>query len=155
MRKAKIRPGSSKSPQQYFARWNIGIGDFVEIIAGDDKGKRGKVTQIMKDRNELLIEGLHKNIRFQRPTIEQRGQLVPQESPLHVSNVQLIDPETNKPTRIRIRYLQDGSRVRVGASGSVIARPSRPKPSGSANAQQKPHPYVTPLDLAQQQSSNL
>jgi large subunit ribosomal protein L24 len=97
-------------------------GDFVEVVAGKDAGKRGKVLRVDPQKNRLYVEGLNIVKRHQRPRSlkdTQRGGkvggVVEKEGPIHVSNVMLVDPKEDRPTRIRIERGDDGKRVRVTA----------------------------------------
>ena len=78
--------------------------DLVQVIAGKDKGKQGKVLRVFPSTERVLVEGVNRRTHHLRPTqaggaggIEQR------EAPIHVSNVALVDPEDNKPTKVGFR----------------------------------------------------
>lgn len=89
-------------------------GDRVLLITGKDKGKSGKVLKVFPSRDRLLVEGLNQAKRHTRPSQkDQLGGIVEKEAPLHISNVMLICPSCNKPTRIRRTFLKDGTRVRI------------------------------------------
>ena len=90
-------------------------GDKVVVIAGKDRGKRGTVRQIVTKHNRLVVEGVNlikKHQRARRPG--QTSQIVEREAPIHISNVMLIDPSNDQPTRVTFRRREDGSLVRVG-----------------------------------------
>jgi len=96
--------------------------DTVEVIAGKDKGKRGRVLRVIADRNRILVEhvGMIKKHVKPNPQRNIKGGIAEQESPVHISNVMLVDSEGNK-TRIGSR-IEGDRRVRVSkASGNVIA----------------------------------
>ncbi|GMH43707.1 hypothetical protein BSKO_11629 [Bryopsis sp. KO-2023] len=109
--------------------WKILRGDKVVITVGKDKGQTGVVSRVLRNvkRPRVVVEGrnlVQKHIKRQG---NQRGQVVSVESPIHYSNVQLIDPVNQSPVRCQWRYLEDGTKVRISvgrkASGSVIPRP--------------------------------
>jgi large subunit ribosomal protein L24 len=96
--------------------------DTVEVIAGKDKGKRGRVLRVMADRNRLLVEHVMMIKKHVKPNPQKniQGGIAEQESSIHVSNVMLVDGEGNK-TRVGSK-LEGDKRVRVSkASGNVIA----------------------------------
>ena len=90
--------------------------DEVLVIGGKDRGKRGKVLRVEPKRDRVFVEGLNMIKRHQRPQQTAGGQtaggVIEREGPIHVSNVMLIDPKDNKPTRVGIEVV-DGKRVRV------------------------------------------
>jgi large subunit ribosomal protein L24 len=97
--------------------------DEVIVITGKDKGKRGRVLQVMPERNRVVVEGVNIIKRHTRPNPQKniKGGIVERESSIHASNVQPVDPETGKPTRVGRKVLEDGRRVRVARrSGSVL-----------------------------------
>ena len=96
--------------------------DTVEVIAGKDKGKRGRVLRVIADKQRVLVEhvGMVKKHVKPNPQRNIKGGIAEQESPVHISNVMLIDGEGNK-TRVGSR-IEGDKKVRVSkASGSVIA----------------------------------
>ena len=98
-------------------------GDRVVVISGDDKGKRGEVLRVFPKEDRVLIQGVNMVTRHQRQTASQEGGRLQKEAPVHVSNVAHIDPKTDKPTKIGIKILEDGSKVRFAKrSGEVIDR---------------------------------
>ena len=90
--------------------------DEVIVIGGKDRGKRGKVMRVDPKKERVFVEGLNMIKRHQRPQQTAGGQtaggVIEREGPIHVSNVMLIDPKDNKPTRVGTD-LVDGKRVRV------------------------------------------
>jgi large subunit ribosomal protein L24 len=95
--------------------------DRVEVIAGRDKGKQGRVLRVIADKNRVLVEGVMIVKKHIKPNPQRniKGGIAEQESPIHVSNVMVIDAEGNK-TRVGSR-LEGDKRVRVSkASGNVI-----------------------------------
>ena len=95
----------------------IKSGDEVIVIGGKDRGKRGKVLRVEPSKERVYVEGLNIIKRHQRPQQTAGGQtpggVIEREGPIHVSNVMLIDPKDNKPTRVGIEVV-DGKRVRIG-----------------------------------------
>jgi large subunit ribosomal protein L24 len=76
-------------------------GDNVIVITGKDKGKKGKITRVLREENRVIVEGVNIQKRHMRPRkSNEKGQIVSIETPLNASNVMLVDPKTNKPTRI-------------------------------------------------------
>jgi large subunit ribosomal protein L24 len=91
-------------------------GDTVVVIAGKDKGAKGKVIQAYPDRERVLVEGVNRIKKHTRITQTQRGAqsggIVTQEAPIHVSNVMVVDSD-GKPTRVGYRIGEDGKKVRI------------------------------------------
>ncbi len=89
--------------------------DSVVVITGRDRGKRGRVLQLVPAKNRLIVEGVNIVKRHTRPNPRQnvKGGIVEREAPLHASNVQLLCPECGAPTRIGKRLLGDGRKVRI------------------------------------------
>lgn len=96
--------------------------DQVMIMAGKDKGKRGKVIRIFPETERAIVEGINLVKKARRRTKQdQQGGLVDLESPIHISNIMLIDKKTNEPARFGISILKDGTKVRISKkSGEVI-----------------------------------
>lgn len=96
--------------------------DTVVIVAGKDKGKSGKVLQVMPGSDRVVVEGINlviKNIKPRRQ--HEKGQRLQMEAPIHLSNVQIADPKDGKPTRVGIKVLESGNRVRFARrSGEQI-----------------------------------
>ena len=95
------------------------IGDEVVVIRGDHKGKRGKVTRVLRERGAVVIQGVNIVKRHLRATPQRGGGILEVEAPIDASKVMLIDAETGKRTRARYE-LRDGKKVRVAKSGGVI-----------------------------------
>jgi large subunit ribosomal protein L24 len=104
------------------ARIRIRKNDQVLVRAGKDRGKRGRVLVVVPDANRVVVEGVNLIKRHTRPNPQKniKGGIVEREAAIHASNVMLIDPETNEPTRIGSRV--DGDRrVRISRkSGAVV-----------------------------------
>jgi large subunit ribosomal protein L24 len=92
----------------------IGKGDNVQVISGDEQGKRGKVLKVFPGRNRAIVEGVNFIIRHTRPTrVNQQGGRLEREPPLNVSNLMLICPSCDNPTRANMKRQADGTRLRT------------------------------------------
>ncbi|KAI5632145.1 ribosomal proteins 50S l24/mitochondrial 39S l24 domain-containing protein [Phthorimaea operculella] len=101
--------------------WSFFKGDRVEIMVGRDKGKQGIVSQVIQERNWVIVEGLNTHIRVVGKDKDFPGVTVASEAPLLVTtDVKLVDPENLKPTDIEWRYTEDGEHVRVSLASSRI-----------------------------------
>ncbi|MEX2272931.1 MAG: 50S ribosomal protein L24 [Vicinamibacterales bacterium] len=89
--------------------------DSVQVIAGKDRGKKGRVLRVIADKNRLVVEGINFVKRHTRPNPGRgvKGGILEKEAPLHASNVQLVCPECSAPTRIGHKVLDDGRKVRI------------------------------------------
>ena len=89
-------------------------GDTVLVVAGKEKGRRGRVDRLIPSKNRVLIEGINLVTRHvkPRPEVRQAGR-IQQESPVHISNVALVCNKCSRPTRVRVSFLEDGRKVRV------------------------------------------
>ncbi len=96
--------------------------DTVYVTAGRDKGKTGRVLAVNPEKQQVLVEGVNMVTRAVRPNPQKniKGGLVRSEKTLHISNVAVVDPETNTPTRVGYQFLEDGSKVRVSRQGAII-----------------------------------
>ena len=104
--------------------------DTVEVLAGDDKGTRGRVLRVLRDRNKVVVEGVNRVYRHLKPNRRNpQGGRLSKEMPVDVSNVALIDPQTNRPTRVGVRYLADGAKeLYAKKSGARIRTLGKPNP---------------------------
>ena len=95
------------------------MGDQVVVMAGRDRGKRGRVLEVRPREGKVRVEGVAIVKRHQRPNpgANRPGGIIEKERWIDISNVQLIDPADGKPTRVRYEVAGDGSKTRV-ASGS-------------------------------------
>jgi len=102
--------------------------DNVIVTGGKDSGKTGKVIRTDPKKGKVFVEGLNIIKRHQRPRSVKDAQkggevggIIESEGPIHVSNVMLLDPETNKPTRVKVERSKDGKRKRISAkTGNAI-----------------------------------
>ncbi len=97
-------------------------GDRVEVVAGASKGMRGEVLRVIPKEDRAVVRGVAVAKRHLKPRgMGQPGGIVEQEAPVHLSNLMLVDPQTDKPTRVGFRVLEDGRKVRLARrSGNVI-----------------------------------
>ncbi|KAH7846120.1 hypothetical protein Vadar_010198 [Vaccinium darrowii] len=139
-----------KAAQKLIHHWRILRGDNVMITRGKDRGETGVIKRVIRSQNRVIVEGKNLVKKHIKQGQGHEGGIFSVEAPLHVSNVQVIDPVTGKPCKVGMRYLEDGTKVRVsrgiGASESIIPRPEilkirttpRPTVAGSKD---------TPMDL--------
>lgn len=99
-------------------------GDEVEVIAGRNKGARGKVSKVLFAENRVIVDGVNIVKKHVKQGQARQAGIIEKEAPLHVSNVMLIDPSTGEKTRVGIRRNADGKNERYGKkSGETIASP--------------------------------
>jgi large subunit ribosomal protein L24 len=112
-------------------------GDQVIVIAGKDKGKKGKVMRLFMETDRVVVEGVNLVKRHMKPNPRmQQGGILEREQPLAVSNVMLVDPSTGKGTRIKIKTDDKGTKVRVAVkSGTEIPTPKRVVDGKAASAE--------------------
>ena len=101
---------------------NVKKDDTVLIVCGNDKGRRGRVLRVIPEKDRVIVEGVRMMKKHTKPTQrDPQGGIVEREASIHVSNVMVVDPKTDAPTRVRRRALDDGRSVRVAArSGEMI-----------------------------------
>ena len=104
------------------ASLKIKKGDTVKVIAGKDKDKEGKVLEVDVQNHTVLVEGINMVSKSQKPSAKNpQGGIVKMEAPIHISNLNVVDPKTGKPTRIGRRKNDEGKLVRVAKkSGEEI-----------------------------------
>ena len=97
-------------------------GDTVVVIAGASKGRRGEVLQVMPKLNRAVVQGVNVAKRHIKPAgMGRPGGIVEREATIHLSNVMLVDPKTDQPTRVGFRVLEDGNKVRIAkATGNLV-----------------------------------
>jgi large subunit ribosomal protein L24 len=96
-------------------------GDRVVVTAGRDRGKRGEVRVVMPEESRAIVAGVNLVRRHTRQTAQTEGGIISKESPIHLSNLAILDPKTGKPTRVGFKILDDGRKVRVArGSGDLI-----------------------------------
>jgi large subunit ribosomal protein L24 len=110
-------------PRPVRMKLHITKGDTVQVISGDDKGKRGTVLRVFPKTGRVTIDGVNMAKRHRKATQTTESGIVIFAAPLHHSKVMLIDPKTDVPTRIRRRKDADGTVERVAVkSGDTIQR---------------------------------
>ena len=113
---------------------HIRKNDIVEVTTGDDAGNTqtptvGKVLRVLPDVNKVVVEGINRVYRHLKPSRRNpQGGRLSKEMPVAVANVMLIDPGSNRPTRVGVRQLPDGSKERYAKrSGASLGRIGRVK----------------------------
>ena len=95
------------------SKLHIKSGDTVYVNAGEDKGKTGKVVKVLVEKNRAIVEGVNMVSKNQKPNAKNpQGGIVKMEAPIHISNLNVVDPKTGKPTRIGRRLNENGKLVR-------------------------------------------
>jgi large subunit ribosomal protein L24 len=99
-------------------------GDTVMVVAGKERGKKGKVLRVIPEKGRVVVERINMIKKHQRPTQKVRqGGIIEREGSIHLSNVMLVDPSSDKPTRVGMKALSDGKKVRVARrSGEMLDR---------------------------------
>ena len=97
-------------------------GDRVVVITGADRGKQGEVLRVLPKENRAVVQGVNIARHHTKPRgMGQPGGIVSKEAAIHLSNIMLLDPKNDKPTRVGFKVLENGAKVRVArASGNVI-----------------------------------
>ncbi|OQR90964.1 39S ribosomal protein L24, mitochondrial [Achlya hypogyna] len=107
------------------SKWHIFRGDKVEVVAGPHKGKQGVVKEVVRAKNSVILDDInmrHRYVKAKPGVAPGRIYLAP--GPIHYSNVNLIDETIGKPTRIAVRFSEEGERLRVSKkTGTIIAKP--------------------------------
>lgn len=92
---------------------NFKVGDKVVVIAGSNKGKEGKIIKTLRKENRVVVEGVNIVKKHQKATGMQAAGIIEIEAPIHASNVMIIDPKTNKRTRIGHTTDKNGKKIRI------------------------------------------
>lgn len=96
------------------AKMHVKAGDIVQVIAGKDRGKKGKVLRVVPDKGRVMVEGVNLVKKHQKPNQKvMQGGIITQEALISVSNVMPIDPKTGLPTRVGRQQLGDSRRMRI------------------------------------------
>ena len=96
-------------------------GDAVVVLTGRDKGKHGEVIEVRPSENRALVRGVNVVRRHTKQTATQEGGIISKSAPINLSNLAVEDPRDGKPTRVGIKVLEDGTKVRIAKrSGEVI-----------------------------------
>ena len=104
------------------SKLHIKKGDLVFVNAGEDKGKTGRVLKVLVDKQRAIVEGINMVSKSTKPNAKNpQGGIVKQEAPIHISNLNVVDPKSGKPTRIGRRLNDKGKLVRFAKkSGEEI-----------------------------------
>ena len=104
------------------SKLHIKKNDTVVVLAGEDKGKTGKVLKVLVEKNRALVEGVNMVSKSTKPSAKNpQGGIVKMEAPIHISNLSLIDPKSGKATRVAVKKTDDGKKVRIAKkSGEEI-----------------------------------
>ena len=102
-------------------KFKIRRGDTVCVTTGKDKGKSGQVLKVLREDRRVIVQGVNIVKRHTRPSMASAGGIVEKEASIAISNVAILDPVKNKPTRVGYKFLQDGRKVRFAKlSGEVL-----------------------------------
>lgn len=97
-------------------------GDQVKVITGKDKGKKGEILRVLSDKNRVVVSGVNKAKKHEKPSMTSQGGITEKEVSMNISNVALIDPKDEGITKVGYKFLDDGKKVRVARkSGEVIS----------------------------------
>ena len=100
-------------------------GDRVRVIRGNYRDLEGSVLEVLPDEDRVRVEGVNLRKRHTRPSqADPEGGIISMVAPIHISNVMLVDPATEEPSRVRMRVEEDGTKERISVkSGNPIPRP--------------------------------
>jgi len=93
-------------------RTKLKKNDKVKVIAGKDKGKEGTIISFVPEKDRVIVEGVRIIKKHVKASATTKGGIVEKEAPIHISNVMLICPHCNQPTRVGIKFLESGEKVR-------------------------------------------
>lgn len=107
------------------AKHKIMKGDRVRVIRGNYRDMEGSVLEVLKDQDRVRVEGVNQRKRHTRPSQKDPdGGIITFDAPIHISNVMLIDPASDTPSRVRVQVEEDGTKERIAVkSGNPIPRP--------------------------------
>jgi large subunit ribosomal protein L24 len=104
-------------------KMKIRKGDRVKVITGRSKGKVGDVLRVLVTEQRVVVSGVNMIKRHTKPGRTDAGGIVEREAAIHVSNVAILDPKSEKPTKVGFKFLEDGRKVRVArSSGETLDR---------------------------------
>lgn len=124
---AQYRPGArnaSTGRKKRSGKLHVRRGDRVRVIRGNYSGLEGTVLRVLRNENRVVVEGVNMRKHHTRPSeANPEGGIMEYEEPIHASNVMLIDPTTDEPTRYRTRVEDDGTKERISTkSGNPIPK---------------------------------
>ena len=104
------------------SKLHIKKGDTIYVLAGEDKGRKGRVLSVDADKNRAVVEGINIVSKSTKPSAKHpQGGIIKMEAPINISNLALLDPKSGKPTRVGIRIGENGEKVRYAKkSGEEI-----------------------------------
>jgi large subunit ribosomal protein L24 len=104
-------------------KMKIRKGDQVTVITGKDTGKTGEILRVIPAKRRVIVQGVNMIKRHTRPVAGNPGGIIEREASIHASNVSLLDPKENTPTRVGYKFLEDGRKARFAKrSGEIIDR---------------------------------
>jgi len=105
------------------AKFKVKKGDTVKVLAGESKGSTGRIVRVIPKMNRVVVEGVNMIKKHQKTSAASpQGGIVEMEAPIHISNVALVDPSTNEPTRVGRKFDDNGNVVRYAKkSGEVLS----------------------------------
>lgn len=134
-----VRTFAWRPKQVPLSQWNVVKGDLVQVISGRYKQTQGKVLAVDRKKNAVTVSGV--NMKFKKvddEEMQRRRKTIQKEFPIHVSNVQLVDPTINAPVKVKYGYLEDGTRVRLSKkTGAILPKPDRSHLTYMARTKQK------------------
>lgn len=102
-------------------KFKIRSGDEVVVVCGRDKGKSGKVMKVFPQTHRVILGGINVVVKHSKPTQNSEGGIIKKEKSIHISNLAILDPKENKPSKVGFKFLKDGEKVRFAKlSGEVI-----------------------------------
>ncbi len=102
-------------------KFKIKKGDFVQVMSGKDRGAKGHVLKVLRDKDRVIVEGVNIVKKRVKPTTENpQGGIIETEAAIHISNVMIVDPKTGEPTRVGYKF-EDGKKIRYAKkSGEAL-----------------------------------
>jgi len=94
-------------------RFKVKKGDLVEVTTGKNKGRRGIVQKVILEDARVVVEGVNQVVRHLRPTAQNPEGSVTKTLPIHVSNVSVVDPSTDAPSKVGYKVNPDGTKIRI------------------------------------------
>lgn len=102
-------------------KFKIKKGDTVVVTTGKDKGVKGEVLRVLTEEDRVLVSGVNMKTKHVKPSQQGSGGIEKIEASIHISNVSIVDPKTEKPTRVGYKVLKDGKKTRFAkASGETL-----------------------------------
>lgn len=102
------------------AKFKIKKGDKVVVLAGKDKGKKGEVLEVLKEKSRVKVSGVAVAKKHTKPSASGAGGIIEFELPIHISNVAIADPKDGVATRVGYKTLKDGKKVRFAKKSKEV-----------------------------------